>query len=154
MERITRLDKVSVFGNKLSFLVPHESVEESASDDIYLYQRPGTESGWLRVSLFTTRALNETPSRLLDRTFRSGDYVSVDEQSGNLVRTKEKDSEEEGVSIHQYYWMVANIVPPDWIYEAVFSYTILGERINEEENKHTVKISAQLAGQAEFCLPR
>jgi hypothetical protein len=150
MESITRLDKVFIFGDKLSFLIPHEWIEETL-DDHYLYRRPGTDPGWLRVSLVTSKAVNEVPSQRLERIFASRDNVSVDGRTGNLVCTSEKDSEEKGVPIHLYYWKVANIVLPDLVCEAVFSYTILPEHMDEE--KETVKLLGQLASQAEFFRP-
>jgi hypothetical protein len=150
MEGITRLDRVCVFGGKLSFLIPHEWIEVTSDDDHYLYQQPGTDSGWLRVSLITSKPVNETPSQQLDRSFAGRDSVGVDERTGNWVCTSEKDSDEEGVQIHLYYWKVANIVLPDLVREAVFSYTILRERINEEEISQTVKLIGQLASLAQF----
>ena len=48
MKPVTRLDQVFPFNQKVSFLIPHEWTEEY-DDGSYLYQLPGTESGWLRV---------------------------------------------------------------------------------------------------------
>ena len=46
------LDEVSVFGGKLSFLLPHDWEEmETEQDNVYLYSQPKTDSGWFRVSL-------------------------------------------------------------------------------------------------------
>ena len=51
---IQRLDRVLIFGDKLSFLISHEWVEDtSEAEDLYLYHAPGADSGWLRVSLIT-----------------------------------------------------------------------------------------------------
>jgi hypothetical protein len=111
MEKITRLDRVSIFGGKLSFLIPHEWIEEDEGDD-YLYHEPGTDSGWLRVSLITSRSAEKTPVQRLKQHFEGEDNVTVDKQTGNMVRFSEKDSEEEGALIHNYNWMVANVVLP------------------------------------------
>lgn len=85
--------------------------------------------------------------------FANRDGVSVEGQTGNMVCAPEKDSEEDGVQIHFYYWRVANIVPPDLVCEVGFSYTILLERVNEEETGLTVKLVGQIASQAEFSSP-
>jgi hypothetical protein len=153
MESITSLDRVFVFGDRVSFLIPHEWIEQTSENDHYLYQRPETDSGWLRVSLLTIKTVRETPSQCLQRMFANRDGVSVEEQTGNMVSASEKDSEEEGVKIHLYYWGVANIAPPDAVCEAVFSYTILLDRIKEAETVFTVKVIGQLASQAEFSTP-
>jgi hypothetical protein len=36
MGNVTRLDRVSVFGNTLSFLIPHDWIEGQSEDDHYL----------------------------------------------------------------------------------------------------------------------
>ena len=52
---IGRLDAVSIFEDKLTFLIPHEWVEvESNENDVYEYQLPNATSGFFRVSLITT----------------------------------------------------------------------------------------------------
>jgi hypothetical protein len=149
MESITRLDRVSVFGGKLSFLIPHDWIEEVEGDN-YLYTRPGSDSGWLRVSLITCKPIDETPLQRLERVFGSRDGFGLDARTGNRVCNSEKDSEEEGAQIHHFYWKVANIVVPDLVYEALFSYTILRERVNEEETRQTVKLIGQCSSQAAF----
>jgi hypothetical protein len=57
---------------------------------------------------------------------------------------------EDGVQIHLYYWIVANVVEPNLIREAVFSYTVLHERINDEDTVRIVRLLRQLVSQAYF----
>jgi|SRR5579864_8759190 len=152
MNDFTRLDRVSIFGNKLSFLIPHDWVEVF-EEDHYLYHQPETESGWLRVSLITARSSDEAPSEHLKKVFDGRQNVKVEHQTGNLVSISEKDSEEDGDRIHLYYWMVANVVPPDLVREAVFSYTVRQDRIDEEETKQMVRLVGELVSRADFSPP-
>jgi|ERR1700722_1778173 hypothetical protein len=152
MEKITRLDRVSIFGGKLSFLIPHEWIEEDEGDN-YLYQEPETDSGWLRVTLITFRNAEEEPGQRLKRHFEGQDNVTVEKRTGNVVRFYEKDSEEEGVLIHNYNWTVANVVLPDMVREAVFSYTVLLDRVKMENTRTTVLLIGELVSQAEFSPP-
>jgi hypothetical protein len=146
-----RLDEVSVFGGKLSFLIPHDWEEmEAEQDNVYLYGQPQTDSGWFRVSLNTATAVAVPPVEKLKGIFQKRDNVSRDEQTGNLVHTYERDSEEDGVRIHLYYWIVANVVEPNLVREAVFSYTVLHERINDEDTVRIVGLLRQLVSQACF----
>ena len=150
MAKIVRLDRVSIFGNKLSFLIPHEWVER-LDDDHYIYQEPETDSGWLRVSLLTvTTVAGEVPAQRLKQLYSGKENVTVEGETGNVVCTCEKDSEESEKHIHLYYWNVANVVPPDLVREAVFSYTILRDRMDDEETKQAVRTIGQLVSQAEF----
>lgn len=143
----TRLDEVSVFGDKLRFLIPHEWVEEDEEEGTYLYHSPDADSGWFRVSLITVKTV-EPPEERLRELF--GKYPVVDQETGNLVEASEKDSLQDGVPIHIYYWKVAKAVPPNLVREAVFSYTILLNRRNERSNERLVDILGQLASQATF----
>jgi len=147
------LDEVTVFGGKLSFLIPHNWEEmETEQDNVYLYSQPGTDSGWFRVSLNTSTgtAVSDPPAERLKRVFDKRENVSRDEQTGNLIHGYERDSEEDGVKIRLYYWLVANVVEPNLVREAVFSYTVLHERINDEGTARMVGLLRQVVGRADF----
>lgn len=146
-----RLDEVTVFGGKLSFLIPHDWEElETEHDNAYLYSQPQADSGWFRVSLNTSTVAEGTPAEKLKRIFEHRENVCRDDQTGNLLHSYERDSEEDGVKIHLYYWIVANVVEPNLVREAVFSYTILSERVNDEETASTLRLLRQLVSRANF----
>jgi hypothetical protein len=144
-----RLDEVAIFGEKLRFLIPHEWVEgESDDPGTYLYHAPETDSGWLRVSLITVQA--NDPKEKLRTLFNEAEDVFVSSKMGNKVNRYEKDTQEEGTRIHLFYWKVANIVPPDLVREALFSYTILAERQHWDDLQQTVELIEQLVSEAVF----
>jgi hypothetical protein len=145
----TRLDKVTVFGGKLTFLIPHDW-DETAEEDHYLYCRPEADSGWFRVSLNTAKALGETPAQLLKRSFDGRKNVTQDVRTGNWVSAYERDSEEAGAKIRLYYWIVANVVEEDLVCEAVFSYTVLLERTNEQQTTEMLSLLGQIVSRAKF----
>jgi len=149
-----RLDRVYIFGNKLSFLIPHEWVEQDATDiGTYQYHEAGTDSGWFRVSLITAKPHDENPSERLAHRLSTTEEVIVDEQTGNRVCSSEKDVVESGDRIHIYYWKVINVVASDFVYEAVFSYTVSADRTNDEDTKQMVKLIGQLVSRAQFSAP-
>jgi hypothetical protein len=133
---------------KLRFLIPHDWVEGEDESDTYLYHAPETDSGWLRVSLITAKC--EDPKAHLQGLFVDSDSVFASEKQGNLVEASEKSSEENGVHIHIYNWKVANVVLPNRIFEAVFSYTILAERRTDQESQETVQLVGELISEAIF----
>lgn len=150
MEKEIRLDDVTVFGGKLNFLIPHEWEELDEDGNVYLYSRPQTDSGWFRVSLNTSTVVEGTPAEKLKKIFENRENVSRDDQTGNLLHSYERDTEEDGEKIHLYYWIVANVVEPNLVREAVFSYTILSERISDEETARTLKLLTQIVSRATF----
>jgi hypothetical protein len=149
MEETSRLDEVTIFDGKLSFLIPHDW-EESVEEDHYLYSRTGADSGWLRVSLNKFSAVGETPAQMLERLFDGRKNVTHDEQTGNCVCTYQADSEEEGGKIRLYYWIVAHVVEPDLVREAVFSYTVRSEHTNDQQTTKMLGLIKQIVNRANF----
>ena len=148
MEGRVRLDEVSIFNHKVRFLIPHDWVEGEDGSDTYLYHAPGAESGWLRVSLITAKAAD--PTEHLEELFPVTDCLLINETNGNRVQRSEKRSHEDGSDLHIYMWVVGNVVMPNRVAEAVFSYTILVEKINDRETQQTVELLEGLVSQAIF----
>jgi len=145
-----RLDEVSIFNERLTFLIPHEWIEaESGDEGAYLYEVPEARSGWFRVSLVTKKGIAD-PAERLRELFRDYGNVETNEATGNMVRRSEKETVENGDKLHIYYWFVGGCVPPDMVCEAVFSYTVLAELLNNDETQSEVKLLDQLVGRARF----
>jgi hypothetical protein len=122
MKNEFRMDRVYIFGDQLSFLVPHEWAEEDVGEEnYYQYHEPGTDSGWCRVSLVTTKLRNEKPSEHLSRWIIEHENAFIEEKTGNRIRTSEKHRVDGGEQLSIYFWYVLNVVAPDSVYEAVFS---------------------------------
>ncbi|HLW53016.1 MAG TPA: hypothetical protein VKW06_09235 [Candidatus Angelobacter sp.] len=150
MTGIRRLDEVSIFNGKLSFLIPHEWIEaESGDSEAYLYQAPDGHSGWLRVSLITTKGVPDPGERIM-KLFSDFENVTRDEITGNLTHRSEKDTVEDGDRLHIYYWFVGGVVLPDIAYEAVFSYTVLADNATETTTKSEIQVLDQLVSKARF----
>ena len=86
MEETTRLDEVTIFDGKLSFLILH-GWDETAEEGHYLYSHRGADSGCFRVSLNTVKAVGETSAQLLKRLFEGRKNVTHDASTGNWVST-------------------------------------------------------------------
>ena len=102
------------------------------------------------MSLNTSAVVDGTPAEKLKKIFEKRTNVSRDEQTGNLVHSYERDTEEDGEKIRLYYWIVANVVGPNLVREAVFSYTILSERICDEQTARTLRLLRQVVSRATF----
>lgn len=149
---ISRLDAVSIFDDKLYFLIPHEWIEvESEKSDVYEYQSPNATSGFFRVSLITANG----PAEKLRKTFENKHRnVEVNPMTGNLVARSEKETTQDGTQLHIYYWFVAGCVAANLIREAVFSYTILADLLDEQDNQSDdVEIIGKLVADARFNNP-
>jgi hypothetical protein len=145
MEEKLRLDRVYLFQNQVSFLIPHEWVEGHANGNFYFYHAPEADSGWLRVSLITPRMTQESAAneiQQLENDWVNDPKVFVfrEENTGNLLKKWEKSDTEDGTDIHLYYWSVANTVKPDKVLVALFSLTILADRIDAPETRYLVSL--------------
>jgi hypothetical protein len=150
MSDVRRLDEVSIFNDKLTFLIPHEWIEvESGEDGTYLYQVPDVRSGWFRVSLVTISNVARPAERLAE-LFSNHENVSANETTGNLITRTEKDSEEGGTPLHIFYWFVGGCVPPNSVCEAVFSYTVVSDVLNNDDTQSEVILLGQLVSEARF----
>jgi|SRR5579863_1296079 hypothetical protein len=148
---ISRLDRVSIFNDKLTFLIPHEWIEvESDKNDVYQYQLPDARSGFFRVSLISGRGPAE---KLRESFIKEHVNVEVTPSTGNFIARSEKTSTQDGTRIHIYYWFVGGYVRPDVIREAVFSYTVLADLVDDSETQSDVKIIGQLIADARFDRP-
>jgi hypothetical protein len=97
-----RLDRVFIFGDRLSFLIPHEWVESNESGNAYLYHSPDADSGWLRASLISVngskcRSVEDLRSLLKERA--QNESREMFEVGENIVLVWEQDSIEDGVPI-------------------------------------------------------
>jgi hypothetical protein len=148
---IKRLDAVSIFNDKLTFLIPHEWIEvESDENDVYQYQLPDATSGFFRVSLITAHG----PVEKLRQSFqKEHGNVEVNPTTGNFIARSEKASTQDGTRIHIHYWFVGDSVSPDMSREAVFSYTVLAELVDDSDTQSDVKIIGQLVADARFDRP-
>ena len=149
---MTRLDEVSIFDGKLTFLIPHDWVEGEEDDDkdTYLYRLPNTDSGWFRVSLITASA--NDPLLKLQELFKDAPLISRNLSTGSLIEANQKFSVDQatGSPLQIYFWKVGNIVRPGLVREAVFSYTILRDQMQEPHVQDTVRLLEQLVSQAKF----
>ena len=95
---IKRLDAVSIFNDKLRFLIPHEWIEvESDENDMYQYQLPDAISGFFRVSLITADGPAEKLRTSLQKAHGN---VEVNATTGNLIARSEKASIQDGTRTH------------------------------------------------------
>jgi hypothetical protein len=148
---ISRLDSVSIFNDKLTFLIPREWIEvESEENDFYAYQLPDATSGFFRVSLITANGLAE---KFRQTFWNEHEDAEVNSTTGNFVARSEKASTQDGTPIHIYYWYVAGCVAADLFREAVFSYTVLADSVSEIGTQSDVEIIGQLVADARFDRP-
>ncbi|MGA2745245.1 MAG: hypothetical protein ABSE44_11200 [Candidatus Sulfotelmatobacter sp.] len=120
----------------------------------YLYHAPNADSGWLRASLLTLK--DTSRERLCDLLNERAEKHGGDfyESGGNIVVAWEQLSEEDGIPICNYWWAVAHYHSLNVAHEALFSYTIPRERLEDPETQLTLSLLAKLVADARFAEPK
>jgi len=146
-----RLDRVFIFGDQLSFLIPHEWVESDDEGKNYLYHAPNADSGWLRVSLISIKKgcfpkdlrslLNERALSENGRLYDSGN---------NIVVAWEKKSHEDGNPIINFWWAVGQYHEPTLSHEVMISFTVMADREKDAQTIETVALLTQLVAKSEL----
>jgi hypothetical protein len=99
-----------IFGDKLSFLIPHDWIEADDERGTYLYHAPNTDSGWFRVSLITIKnPITRDKLRRLLKERSEKERGQLYESSNNIIVNWERTSEQNGVPICLYWWTVAHL---------------------------------------------
>ena len=145
-----RLDGVVIFGGKLTFLIPHDWVEneDAAGEDYYSYSEPNALSGWLRASLISMQGVAD-PKQRLESAFADRPF-EVDNETGNYVACWTKDTLQDGEALQIHYWKVGRIVPPDTVREAIFSYTATASAANSDVTLRDIKLLSMLVRKAKL----
>jgi hypothetical protein len=147
-----RLDRVSIFGDQLSFLIPHEWVESDDEEGAsYLYHAPSADSGWLRVSLISIKrgcSPKELRSLLNERALSENGRLY--DSGHNIVVAWKKKSHEDGSPIVNFWWAVGHYHDATLCHEAMFSFTVVADREKDAETIETVALLSQLIAKTEF----
>ena len=150
-----RLDRVFTFEDQLSFLIPHDWVEADEEGGNYLYHAPNTDSGWLRASLISIkRGCPEAELRSLLNERAQQENGRLYDRDDNIVVAWQKNSEEDGDPIVNFWWGVGHYHGPTLCHEALFSFTVLAERKEHPETVETVALLGELVAQARFVPPK
>lgn len=116
----------------IAFAIPfawREEYEPSGGGTFYLDE---PDSGTLRLNVLTFRKSHS--AALLSSTevlsgMRTEHGAAVRElANGNAIREYVVRTEEEGEAITLFWWELANVVPPDHVRIATFSYTVLSSQ--------------------------
>jgi hypothetical protein len=122
-------------GGLLSFRVPHHWIEEQEDDGSGVFYQMGLDTGVLRVAVLTfpppfPSKLPSAYELVRSRAAKRGG-TATELPNGNALLRYGYEYVEAGKEITQYYWDVANVVPPEHCLVAMFSYTVLKSQVEE-----------------------
>ena len=122
-------------GGLVRFRIPQDWIEGREDDGSGVFYRLGFDTGVFRVALLTfpppfPRELPSAYELVHSRAMKRGGTATALPNGNGLLRSV-AELVEQGKEITQYYWDVANVVPPDHASVAMFSYTVLKSQVEE-----------------------
>jgi hypothetical protein len=131
-------------GGVIVFRIPACWKEEYSDRDGGTFYDDVPDSGTLRLSVITASkrengSFNESAEALLSRCpeVKGGAEPLPD---GNAIAHHLQHTEEEGIPIILYRWLIANVIPPRHFRIAAFTYTIRRAQQQEEPVTRMLKI--------------
>lgn len=116
-------------GGILAFRIPSNWREEYEEDGGGTFYEDNPDTGTLRLNVLTFKApIGELPASgykyFASNPLQKGVEI-VRLPSGDGMKKYRKDAEEDDQTLHIYYWEISHCAPPQKLYIAVFSWTIL-----------------------------
>jgi hypothetical protein len=141
-------------GGVVAFRIPSDWKEEYEDKGGGTFFEDAPDSGTLRLSVLTFRA---PPGKLAacgyDQLVRdpAEDDVSIAKlSSGDGLKQYCKQTQDGGESLDVHYWEVAHCAPPEKHYLAVFSYTILTTRRDNQKFRQEIQMITDEVKQIRF----
>jgi hypothetical protein len=114
-------------GGIVTFRIPAHWTEEYKDEGGGTFYDADNDSGTLRLNVLTfaskTPVTTRTAMSLLEARRQQYQGALTDLGNGNALLRYTEVTQEEGESLTIHYWQIANVVPPNHIRLAIFSYT-------------------------------
>jgi hypothetical protein len=139
-----KMKTIKYRGGIVEFRIPASWREEYDENGGGTFYEDGNESAIFRLSLMTFKS--PTPTTTLSsvealKVTRQAENRTVETlANGNALLRYTEAGTEQGNKLKIMYWQVANIVPPEHVRIAVFSYTILESQENEKKFKDEITL--------------
>ncbi|MGH9838754.1 MAG: hypothetical protein ACREEM_08220 [Blastocatellia bacterium] len=141
-------------GGLVRFRIPEQWIEEREDDDTRVFYQMGFDTGVFRVAVFSyappfPRELPTAYQLVRSRAAKLGG-TAAELPNGNGLLHYVSEMVEEGKEITQYFWDLANVIPPDRCRIAMFCYTVLKSQIGEPAIKQDLEMLEREISNAEF----
>jgi hypothetical protein len=118
--------QISYRGGLVVFSLPSSWTEKYEPDGGGMFYAPGEDTGTLRLEVITAKAPTPISSSASRDVLQKIGYPHTESlPTGGSVSKRVFRGDERGVPITIYWWYVADVVEPDHVRIASFSYSIL-----------------------------
>ena len=149
-----RMKEIQYRGGVVTFSVPKHWVEHYEPDGGGMFYEDAPDTGTLRLNVITAKSPKPLSADAAYEdllTMKSFKAESVQRLgNGTAMATSIQHSTEHGQAITIFWWYVANLVRPDYIRFANFSFTVLTSQENSEAINREVQLLAESIKNAKF----
>jgi len=142
-------------GGLVKFRIPEPWIEDREEDGTGVFYQMGFDTGVFRVAVLSyappfPRELPTAYQLVRSRAAKLGG-TAAELPNGNGLLRYVSEMVEEGKEITQYFWDLANVVPPDRCRIAMFCYTVLKSQIDEPGIKQDLEMLEREISNAQFA---
>lgn len=139
-----KMKTISYRGGVITFSIPANWKEEYEPKGGGTFYNTAPDSGTLRLNVLTAKTPEgKLPADgyhyLAEEPLAKGERLSKTER-GDGIKFERTLAEEEGEKIVLYTWQIAHCAPPDKLYIAVFTWTILASQDGEPKFKKEIEL--------------
>jgi hypothetical protein len=139
-----RLKEIEYRGGLVRFTIPENWREEYEGDGGGMFYEDRKDSGTLRINVITAGSPkplgNDEPIEMLKGTRGVSQTTIVRLPNGNGFATSQSHAVEQETQITLFWWYVTNLVRPDHVRIATFSYTVLRSLENDPRTLAELKM--------------
>ncbi len=151
-----QLKEINYRGVFLSFRVPFDWVEEYGEKSGGTFYEDAPDAGTLRLSVVLFKTENKPDAEQLENFLRlrpeaktKGAQISR-ESNGNVVLQFIQKTQESGDEVSIVWWFVANGNFDNSMQIAMFSYTVLKQNLQREQNQEDIVLLDSELRQTQF----
>lgn len=121
--------QISYRGGLVVFSLPGSWTEEYEPEGGGIFYAPGDDTGTLRLDVITARSPTPISSSASSEVLQKIGHAQAESLplGGSIAKGVSRE-DDRGVPVTIYWWWVANVVEPDHVRIASFSYSILSSQ--------------------------
>lgn len=150
-ESPSNLKQIIYRGGIVVFSLPDAWVEEYEPEGGGVFYAPGDDTGTLRLDVITAKSPSPVSSSASGEVLAKIGYPHAENlPTGGAISKHVSREVDRGAPITIYWWYLANVVEPDHVRIASFSYSILSSQEKSERTASDISFIEQSIRNARF----
>jgi hypothetical protein len=149
-----QMKEIKYRGGLVTFSIPKYWVEEYETEGGGMFYEDAPNTGTLRLNVITAKSPKQLSADAAYEELVAMKSINAKNvqrlANGNAFATAIQHATEQGQEITLFWWYVINLVPPNHIRMANFSYTVLTTQENSKQTHREIQLLTQSVKNAAF----